>query len=134
MQFVNANIFVRVLAGDHPEHSPSAYAFLKNLDSGEIRATTSESVVMEVVYVLSSRTTPRMHRNDIADRLRALLRIRGLVVPHAEAIWDAAGYETSLVDFVNCLSAAHMKRQDITEIVSFDRDFDRLSWVTRVEP
>ena len=91
--------------------------------------------MLEVVHVLSSPATYRLPRSEVSDRLRKLLQIRGLLVPHAQAFWEAAGcFESSGLDFVDCLNVSQMKTQGITEIVSFDRDFDRFPDIIRIEP
>jgi predicted nucleic acid-binding protein len=38
------------------------------------------------------------------------------------------------MDFEDCLSVAHMERQHLKEIYSYDQDFDRVEQVRRVEP
>jgi len=44
-------------------------------------------------------------------------------------------YETyPSLDFEDALSVAHMEFDELVEIVSYDRDFDRVPPVVRVEP
>ena len=38
------------------------------------------------------------------------------------------------VDFEDVLSVAHMERQGLDEILSYDKDFDRIAGVRRFEP
>ena len=38
------------------------------------------------------------------------------------------------LDFEDALAIAHMARRGVTEIVSYDRDFDRIAGLRRVEP
>ncbi|MDZ7587599.1 MAG: PIN domain-containing protein [Patescibacteria group bacterium] len=38
------------------------------------------------------------------------------------------------MDFEDALAAAAMKAQNIETIYSYDRHFDRLNWVKRIEP
>ena len=38
------------------------------------------------------------------------------------------------MDFENCLALAHMERQQLKEIYSYDQDFDQVAHVERVEP
>jgi len=40
----------------------------------------------------------------------------------------------SFLDFEEALAVAQMERQGITELLSYDRDFDRVPGVARVEP
>lgn len=38
------------------------------------------------------------------------------------------------MDFEDCLSVAHMERQQLKEIYSYDQDFEQVKGVKRVEP
>jgi predicted nucleic acid-binding protein len=42
--------------------------------------------------------------------------------------------ETPSLDFTDALCAAHMERLGLSEIYTFDRDFDRINGVERVAP
>ena len=75
-----------------------------------------------------------MAREPLAALLRPLLTATGLQLAdravYLRAIDLYAQYD---VDFEDALSVAHMERRGIAEIVSYDRDFDRIAEVTRVE-
>ena len=53
-EFVDTNVFIRLLARDDPEKTRRCLALLQRAERGEAQLVTSESVVAEVVYVLSS--------------------------------------------------------------------------------
>jgi predicted nucleic-acid-binding protein len=96
---------------------------------------TSESVVAEIVYVLSSRTTYRMPRADVAAVLRPVLTISGLRIEHKESILSALDlWESSPLDFEDCLSVEHLLRANLSTVFSYDRHFDRVPGITRLEP
>lgn len=134
MLFVDANVFLRHLTSDHVDHSTRALAFFERVLTGEIIVTTSEAVIAEVVHVLSSRIY-NVGRSEIVGAVTSIVEMPNMHIPHKEAYFEAlACYGSSRLDFVDCLNIAHMKRQGITEIVSFDRDFDRFPGITRVEP
>ena len=38
------------------------------------------------------------------------------------------------LDFEDALSVAYMQNEGIAELYSYDRDFDRISGITRIEP
>jgi len=98
--------------------------------------TTSETVVAEVVYVLSSRSLYNLGHEDIAARLRPLLALIGLKLSYKRSCLQALGIYAGNphLDFEDALSVAHMERQNIEEIISYDTDFDRIPSVRRVEP
>ena len=104
---------------------------------GEEELFTCEAIVTEVVYVLSSRSAPyRLSHEEIRARLVPILTLRGLRLPQKRVYIEALDlYATSpYLDFEDALAAAHMERNGVTEIVSYDRDFDRVAGLQRVEP
>lgn len=69
MRFVDANVFIRHLTGDDPRKAQACLALFQQAQRNEVRLTTSETVIAEVVYVLSSKNLYNVTRRDI----RALL-------------------------------------------------------------
>ncbi len=65
-----------------------------------------------------------------------ILALRGLHLPHKRACMRALDLygSTPVLDFEDALAVAHMERLGISEIVSYDRDFDRIEGVYRTEP
>src|SRR5438094_5273842 len=127
-QFVDTNIVIRYLTQDNPDQSKRAYEFLRRIQTGQLTATTSEAVVVEVVQVLSSKALYNLPRSTIKERLLPILRLRGLRVTQKRRIMRALDlYATyPFLDFVDALSAAHAEQAQDLRIISFDRDFDRL--------
>ncbi len=78
VQFLDTNIFLRYLAGDDPDKGRRAYELLQRVETGEIAVTTTEAVILEIVFVLSSKRTYNRPRVEIRDRLSAILSLKGL--------------------------------------------------------
>jgi predicted nucleic acid-binding protein len=134
VRFLDANIFIRLLTHDAPVW-PDCERLFEALEDDRSEATTSESVIAEVVYVLTSPRIYAMERAAIVALLRPLLLLPGL------RLSDRAVYVRALdlyleyqVDFEDALSVSRMEREGIAEIVSYDRDFDRFAGIDRVEP
>jgi predicted nucleic acid-binding protein len=90
-----------------------------------------------VVYVLSSRGAGYgLAPADIRARLLPVLRLRGLKLPHKRTILRALDLYAQHpgLDFEDVLAVAHMERPGIDELISYDRDFDRVPGITRREP
>lgn len=136
MRFLDTNVFVRALTLDDLERSEASRRLLLLIDEEQEEATTSESVIAEVVYVLSSRAQGYgLPRQEIIALLQPLLRSRGLRLPDRNVYLRALDvYGLYNIDFEDALSVAHMERAGVSEIVSYDRDFDRIPEVTRTEP
>jgi predicted nucleic acid-binding protein len=133
--FVDTNIFIRFLTRDDPLKTSRCLELFQRAQRGEIVLITSESVIAETVYVLSSRMTYRMPRTDLATALRPVLAISALRIEHKASILDAlARWESSPLDFEDCLSIEHIRRTSLSDIYSYDRDFDRIPGIHRIEP
>lgn len=132
---VDANIFLRLLTRDDPEQSDRCLDLFRRAARGEERLVTSDAVVAEVVYVLASPVLYGRPRSDIAIRLGAVLVNNGLRLNQKDAVLEALDlYGRTNLHFVDCLCIAHAKRLDGGRVYSYDRGFDRVTEVTRVEP
>jgi predicted nucleic acid-binding protein len=135
MQFVDANIFIRHLTRDDPEKAKACFELFKRAQQNEITLTTSESVIAEVVYVLSSKQLYNLSREEIRAFLYPLLLLKGLRLTHRKTYLRALDlYAVYPIDFEDALVVAHMERQKIAEVYSYDEDFDRVAGIKRVEP
>ena len=96
---------------------------------------TSEAIIAEVVYVLSSKQLYSLPRTEIRDLLYPLLLLPGLKLPYRKSYLRALDlYADQAIDFEDALAVAHMERLKIAEVLSYDRGFDRLAGIRRVEP
>lgn len=131
--FVDTNIFLRHVLEDHADHSPRATAFLAQVDAGHYDAESSQVVVAEIVFTLErSYKTPK---DDIRAFVTAILAIRNLTVPGRAELYQALDFYADYnVSFADAMNAVMAQEGGITSIVSFDRDFDRLPGITRIEP
>jgi predicted nucleic acid-binding protein len=132
IRFLDTSVIIRHLTQDHPELSIRAREILRQIERGELVVMTCEGVVVEVVQVLASARLYHLPRPEIRRLLVELLSLPGLKLPHKRSYIHALErYAKSNLDFVDCLEVAHMQRLNIDTIASFDRDFDKVSGITR---
>ncbi len=136
MKFLDTNIFVRLLAADDEKKTDACFRLFQRIQRGEESVTTAEVIIAEVVYVLSSPSLYRLSHEEISSRLAPLLSLRSLKLRNKRTYLRALDLYATYpsLDFEDALSAAHMERQGISEIVTYDRDFDRLPGIKRIEP
>ena len=137
MKFLDTNVILRFLTGDDEEKAEACFRLFQRVQRGEEELLTCEAVVIEVVYVLSSpRAGYRLSHEAIRSRLVPILTLRGLRLPQKRVYLRALDIYAScpFLDFEDALAAAHMERLGVSEIVSYDRDFDRVAGLQRVEP
>jgi predicted nucleic acid-binding protein len=135
MQFIDANVFIRHLTRDDPKKAQACLELFQQAQKKEITLITSESVIAEVVYVLSSKRLYNLPREEIRKLLYPLLSLPGLKLTNRKTHLHALDlYATYPLDFEDALTVAQMKRRKISEIYSYDRHFDQVAGITRLEP
>jgi predicted nucleic acid-binding protein len=136
MILVDANIFLRFLTRDDEEKAAACRVLFHRLERGEQEATTTEVILHEVLYVLSSRAHYNLSHDEAAERLRPLLSVRGLRMPHKRRYLRALDlYGTyRRLDFADAVSIAYMEEAGIAEIATYDTDFDGIPGIRRIEP
>ncbi len=132
-RFVDANIFLRFLLNDHPIWSLACKRLFLAVEAGDEEVWTSDIIISEVVYVLSSLY--KVSRQDIAASLLPLLRLRGLRLPSKRLyprIFQL--YTTTNLSYADCHSAALIESRGQRELYSYDQGFKKLPTLKRLEP
>jgi uncharacterized protein len=135
--FLDTNIIIRYVTQDDVAKAERSRELLKQVEAGELTLIASESIVVEIVQVLSSKVLYNQPRAIVARHLSAILALTKLKLANKRTILRALDVwvnASASVDFVDALSVAHMERQQISSIASFDRDFDRFPQISRYEP
>ncbi len=134
-QFIDTNVFIRYLTKDDPKKAEACLRLFQDAQRNQVTLVTSEAVVAEVVYVLSSKELYDLAREEIRRRLYPLLSLPGLKLPYRKMYLRALDlYVAFSLDFEDAIIVAQMERQKIKEIYTYDRDFDRVPGVKRLEP
>ncbi|MBI4728519.1 MAG: PIN domain-containing protein [Acidobacteria bacterium] len=128
--FLDTNVLLRHLLQDHPEQSPKATAFLAHVESGDVRARTSDTVVFETVFTLQRHYG--VPREEIRDALLPLIELPALVLPGKRRLRKVFGlYVEHGLPFADAYHAALMERLGLDEIATFDDHFDRVHGIRR---
>lgn len=135
MRFIDTNVFLRHLLNDHADQSPACYALIRAIERGEEEAWTSDLVIAELVFVLSSRNLYCLPRERIRDLLLPLIRLPGLKLS-PKRLYDRIFeiYVDTSVDYIDACHAARVEQRVPPELWSYDADFDRVEGAVRVEP
>ncbi len=133
LPFLDTNVFLRHLRQDHPDFSPRATAYLARIERGELKVRTADTVIFETVYTLQSFY--RQPKAAIRDAFLPLIELPGIVLPGKRRFRKVFTYYVdSNISFADAYHAVLMEGLKLKEIVSFDREFDRIPTVQRVEP
>jgi uncharacterized protein len=131
--FLDTNILLRHLLGDHPQQSPRATAFLARIERGEIRVSTADTVIFEAVFTLQRYY--RQPKTKIRDAILPLIELPGIVLPGKRRFRRAFElYVEQNLPFADAYHAALMESQGISEIVTFDAHFEHIAGLHKMEP
>jgi predicted nucleic acid-binding protein len=137
MRFLDTNIILRYLTRDDQAKAEACYQLFQRVKRREEELFTCEAIVTEVAYVLSSPRAPyRLSHEEIRARLLPILTLRGVRLPQKQVYLRALDLYAlhPVLDFEDTLAVAHMEHRGVTEIVSYDKDFDRFTGFCRIEP
>lgn len=131
---IDANIILRALLQDVPDHAAKVNILLRRAETDEIGLLIPEPVLSDVVYVLSGMKVPK---NEIAASVKDWLNLPGV----ATLGIDIAVVHTALDIFLDknikwsdALIAARMFEWGYREICTFDHHFDRIEGIIRHRP
>lgn len=139
MIFLDANIILRVLAqstdSEGQKRAEIGRSLLRQADRGEIDITTSDAILAEVAFVLTSRKHYQLPAENAAALISSIVRLRGFrhrekaTILRSLDIWA----QRPQLGFVDALTAAYALEPGI-QLATFDTDFDDLSHISRWTP
>lgn len=131
--FLDSNIVLRHLLGDIPEQSVAASELLTQIENGEVKVWTADTVVLEVVFVLER--SYKVAKDQIRDQVLPILEFRGLQLTGKRRFREIFDLYVDLnISFADAYHAATMRKMGLTEIISYDKDLDRVPGIRRIEP
>ncbi len=132
MILVDANVFMYAAGTPHP-NKVSSVAFLYNAARGNVKCCVNTEVLQEILH--------RYRFIDRWDEGREVYYLATRVIPVVEPVTREIMDKTAgLMDRYpklmarDCLHAAHCVVSNLEGICSFDRDFDVVSEIARIEP
>ena len=135
MRFLDTNILLRHLTGDDPGKAQACLALLLRVERGEEAVATSDLVIAETVFLLQSPRQYGLSRDRIRQLIEPIIALRGLRLPR-KALYARAFdlYCQRNISFTDAFNAAYMEARGLTEMYSYDTDFDRVEGIQWVEP
>ena len=127
VKVIDANLILRYLLGD-----PEAGRVEKLLKS-KVKLLLSDVILAEIVWVLDSYY--KWDRSKVVESLILLVKLPSIACNKfllVETLMILK--QQSSFDFADAYSIALMKISKIKDIYSFDKDFDKVLEVNRLEP
>lgn len=131
--FVETNIFLRFLTRDEEKQYQACKRLFRKAGKGELNLITSALVVFEVIWTLFSFY--QEPKESIIEKIVSLLNLPNLEVEHKEGFLEALViWQEKNVDFNDVFNSVWARRQKASAIYSYDKHFDKLPQVPRLEP
>lgn len=135
-RFVDTNVFIRYLINDIPDKAIACKELFLSAERGEVSLVTSEAIIAEIVFVLSSPNAGyNLGKEEVADILKLVLSMKGLSIPEREKLLIATEfYRIHRIDFEDALTVTEMAKAGVREVYSYDKHFNRVPEIQRLEP
>lgn len=132
-RYLDTNILLRYFTNDDPVKAARALALLERVERGEERLATSLMVVAETVFTLERAY--KVSKHDTHQMLRDLIELPGIRLPNKSRCLEALElHARKNISFADAYNAVDLQARGMSEIYSWDTDFDDLPGVVRVEP
>ena len=132
-QFLDTNTLLRHFLQDVPDQSERATELIRRIEAGEVQAHISDIVIFELVFTLTR--TYRQPKAAVRDAVLAIVDLPGILLPGKRRFHRVFDLFVDLnISFADAYHIVLMEHRQIEAVVSFDRDFDRVTTVKRVEP
>ena len=132
--FVDTNIFLRYLTKDDSSKYEKCKELFKKAMEGKITLTTSGMVIAELIWTLLSYYY-RVPKADVIEMISIIVSTENIFIPESDIIADALVlYSRKNIDYIDAYNSVYMKHYGFHEIYSYDRDFDAVENIKRVEP
>jgi uncharacterized protein len=133
-RLLDTNILIRHFTRDDPVKADRALALLERVARGQETLTTTPVVVFETIFTLER--SYKVPRERIREQLLSVLTLRGLSLPNKSRYYRALDLYLQYppLSFADVFNVAAMEAQGLTELYSWDTDYDKMPGLTRLEP
>lgn len=130
---IDTNLLVRYLTGEPEEQAEASHAILTKAASGKMDLRLTALVTAETIFVLTGKVY-HYSSKEVQEALLPILESPILDVQDREVLITALEIFTQTgVDFVDACLAAEA-RLTSQPIASFDKDYDKIPGVLRLDP
>jgi predicted nucleic acid-binding protein len=131
--FCDTNVLVRLLTDDPPDQAAAAESALDASGAGRFVVILTDVVVAELAYVLTE--VYELRPVEASDRIAELLDLEGIEVADQNVLRTTLEiWSRGKLDFADAYLAALTQLTRDTGVLSFDKDFDRIDGVRRINP
>lgn len=131
--FIDTNILLRYLTGDDAKKFKRCRDLFKRALEKKILLLTSDMVIAELIWTLYSFY--KIPKEEIIEKVTIIVNTPNLKIPNKKLISEIlALFSQKNIDYIDAYNAVFMKHNGCAQIFSYDKDFDRIEDIKRLEP
>ena len=121
------------MTNDVPTQAERCEKLLEEVQKGAIAVFLADITLADVIWILEKYY--KLPRNEIRMAMRRIIELKGLQCSNkSQALAALDYYVEKNIDWTDAFMATQLIAKDILELYSFDKHFDRLEGLTRLEP
>lgn len=133
LRVIDANIILRFLVNDLPEQAERCAELLKRLETGMEQVLLPDLVLADIVWTLEKFY--KLSKREIRDIMASILALKGLQFSSKAVAREAFQfYVEKNIDWTDAFVSSQMMSKKRKQIYSYDRDFDKIPGIYRIEP
>ena len=133
MIFIDSNIFLRYFLKENELVFRRLEKLFSEIILGNIIGVSNAMIIAEVVWVLSR--SYKWNKEKICDNIEFILITPNIRFKDKAILVNAVNvYKEKNIGFIDAYNYSYMQYYSVNKIYSFDRDFDKLKDVKRLEP
>ena len=133
MIFIDSNIFLRYFEREDEQSYRKSERLFSEIVNGNIAGISTSLVIAEVVWVL--QRFYNWGKKEICNNVELILKTPNIKFKEQSILSNAINlYRDRNISFIDAYNYSYMKANGVSEIYSFDKDFDRLEDIKRLEP
>lgn len=131
--FVDTNIFLRYLTADDPKKFEECRKLFKRALEKKVVLLTSDMVIAELIWALHSFY--KVSKEEIIEKVSIIINTQNLKIPNHGLIAETlALFSEKNIDYIDAYNAVFMNNNSCDQIYSYDKDFDVIENIKRMEP
>lgn len=132
--YVDTNVFVRYFTKDEPELARKAGEFLDQVIEGKQEIVVLDTVIAEIIYVLTSKRLYSLSRLKASKMVESLVGLKSVRVGNKRRMVRALElYAQTKFDFVDCLLVANVEAVPEAGLCSFETGYQQFEQITLVK-
>ena len=131
--FIDANVFVSAWLG-RDRRAQRCQEFIEKVELGEQRASTSVLVFDEVLHKLETHTGDREKSAAVIKKLSAIPYLKVYEVTPRQLNASLVIFTEYKMSPRDSLHVSTMLENGVEKILSYDKDFDSVKGIKRIEP